>query len=65
MSNTEIPKGLNYRCPDAIGSRQLNGRELACLEDKEYIRLHAKVLSGYELTDKELDNMISEIKQSQ
>ena len=42
--------------------RALNGHELACLEDREYIRTHAKIITGYELTDKELDDMISKIK---
>jgi hypothetical protein len=40
----------------------LNGHELACLEDREYIRIHTKILTGYELTDRELTDMINKIK---
>ena len=44
-------------------SRPLNGHELACLEDREYMRIHAEILTGYKLSDKELDEMINKIKQ--
>lgn len=42
--------------------RALNVHELACLQDKEYMRLYAEILTGYKLNDKELNNMITAIK---
>ena len=47
---------------DVNCGRALNGHELACLEDREYIRTYTKILTGYKLSDKELDKMISKIK---
>lgn len=53
MNNTD-------NCP-----RPLNGHELACLEDREYMRVHTKILTGYELNDAELDDMINKIKKQE
>lgn len=48
--------------PNTNCGRALNGHEVACLEDREYIRTYTKILTGYKLSDKELDKMISKIK---
>jgi len=51
----------NWYCKEKC-SRPLNGHELACLEDREYMRIYTEILTGYKLNDKELTDMINKIK---
>lgn len=51
-----------HKCSVRKCSRPLNRHELACLEDREYMRIHTEILTGYKLSDKELTDMITKIK---